>query len=119
MVEFAVMLPVMTLLVFGAIELSNGIFLKQTVSIAAYEGARTASRSTSTDSEVNSRIDEVLNSRGVNNQVVTITPSLATATRGTSITVKVSLPSTELGSAIPLDFLKCKTITRSVTMVRQ
>ncbi len=27
--EFAVMLPVMILLVFGAIEMANGIFLKQ------------------------------------------------------------------------------------------
>ena len=39
-VEFAVCLPVLVLLVFGAIEASSFIFLKQALTVAAYEGVR-------------------------------------------------------------------------------
>ena len=37
-VEFAVCLPVIIMLVFGAIEASSFIFLKQSLNVAAYEG---------------------------------------------------------------------------------
>lgn len=117
-VEFAVLLPVMVALVFGSIEMANGIFLKQAVAEAAYEGARAATRTSGTDAAVNSRVAEVLTSRGISNKTVTITPSLATITRGTQFTVTVNVPSSELGSVLPLQFLKNKTISRSVTMVR-
>lgn len=113
------MLPVMTIMVFGSIEMANGIFMKQAIAVAAYEGARAASRTTGTESIVKSRIDEVLSARSISNETVTISPSLNSVTRGTQVTVTVSVPSSELGSVLPLQFLKNKTITRSVTMVRQ
>jgi Flp pilus assembly protein TadG len=118
-VEFAVMLPVMILLVFGAIEMANGIFLKQAISVSAYEGARAGARSGGTEADVTSRISEVLTSRGIDSQTVTITPSLTAIARGTKVTVTVSVPPSELGTAIPLAFLRTKTFTRSVSMVRQ
>jgi Flp pilus assembly protein TadG len=118
-VEFAVMLPVMILLVFGSIEMANGIFLKQAISVSAYEGARAGARSGGTEAEVRSRISEVLTSRGIDSQTVTITPSLTGIARGTKVTVTVSVPPSELGTAIPLAFLRTKTFTRSVSMVRQ
>lgn len=118
-VEFAVLLPVMILLVFGSIEMANGIFLKQAISVSAYEGARAGSRSGGTEAEVKSRISEVLTSRGIKNQTVTISPSLTGIARGTKVTVTVSVPPSELGTAIPLAFLKTKTFSRSVSMVRQ
>ena len=40
--EFAVCLPVIVLLVLAMIESCTMVFLKQSVSIAAYEGVRTA-----------------------------------------------------------------------------
>ena len=43
-VEFAVCLPVIILLVFGAIEASSFIFLKQSLNVAAYEGIRESIR---------------------------------------------------------------------------
>ena len=41
-VEAAVSLPLLIVLVFGAIEVASGVFLSQTLAIAAYEGAREA-----------------------------------------------------------------------------
>ena len=43
-VELAVCLPVIILLVFGAIEASSFIFLKQSLNVAAYEGIRESIR---------------------------------------------------------------------------
>lgn len=118
-VEFAVLLPIMIVLVFGSIEVANGIFLKQALAVSAYEGARAAARTAATDNDVRTRISEVLTSRGIKNETVTISPVLTSVTRGTTITVTVTVPRTELGTAIPLNFLKSKNFTRSVSMVRQ
>ena len=43
-VELAVCLPVIVLLVFGSIEASSFIFLKQSLNVSAYEGIREAIR---------------------------------------------------------------------------
>jgi Flp pilus assembly protein TadG len=117
-VEFAILLPVIIVFVFGAIELANGIFLKQAVSIAAYEGTRTASNSMGTELAVISRVSEVLSSRGITEKTISITPSLATATRGTPITVTVTVPASQLQSVSPLKYLHNKSFIRSVRMVR-
>lgn len=54
------MLPLIIVLLFTSIELANGIFLKQAVTIAAYEGARSATRPGGSNATAESRIAEVL-----------------------------------------------------------
>lgn len=109
----------MVVLVFSSVEMANGIFLKQAVAVAAYEGARTASQTLGTEAAARTRIDEVLTARGISNETVTISPSLTNVVRGTQISVTVSVPSSELGSVLSLQFLNNKTFARTVTMVRQ
>lgn len=117
-VEFAITLPVVTILVFGSIEIANGIFLKQAVSEAAYEGARAAARPSGTQASAQARIREVLASRGINNETITITPNPNSAARGTKLTLTVSIPPSEISSVSPLQYLQGKTFTKSVAMVR-
>jgi Flp pilus assembly protein TadG len=116
--EFAIMLPLIVMIVFGSIEMSNGIFMKQAIGLAAYEGARAASRPGGTLSQVQSRVQEVLDARGITGQSVTVTPNINTSTaRGTRVSVSVQASAAPL-SMNPLNFLFNKIIERTVVMVR-
>ncbi|MCC9644308.1 pilus assembly protein [Rhodopirellula sp. JC740] len=64
-VEFAVCLPVLLLLVFGSIEASSMIFLKQSLNVAAYESTREAIRDGRSNADAEARARAVLDSRGI------------------------------------------------------
>lgn len=92
-VEAAVTLPVLLLLVFGAIEASQAIHTRQIVSIAAYDAARIATKSAGTEANARVRAAEVLTQMGVNTYTVSFsTPVTETTARGTIISVTVSAP---------------------------
>jgi Flp pilus assembly protein TadG len=117
-VETAVMLPLVVLFVFAPIEIVNGIFHRQSVTIAAYEGARTASLPGSTDSMVIARIEEVLQNRNLANPVITINPPLTTLTpRGTLIDVTVRAERTG-NNTNPLRLFTSEAMEKTVYMVR-
>ena len=63
--EFAVCLPLIILLVFGSIEATSYIFLKQTLNIAAYEGIRESIKIGSDNASGASRAENILLSRDV------------------------------------------------------
>lgn len=95
-IETALLLPVLILLAFGSIELSNMVFLRQSLSIAAYEGARIATKPGATAEQANTRVREVLNARGITSYTVSYTttnnlPITVTSltTRGTQLSVIV------------------------------
>ncbi len=60
MVEFAVILPVLIMVVFGIIQFSIAFNRVQGLHAAAREGARTASIPTATMGDINSRVTEAL-----------------------------------------------------------
>lgn len=64
-VEMAVCLPVMLLLVFGCLELNSSIFLSQTLTSAAHEGALIGSGHGATEADVIDRVEAVLKARNV------------------------------------------------------
>lgn len=64
-VEFAVCLPVLILLVFGSIEASSMIFLKQSLNVAAYESTREAIRDGRSNADAEARARAILDSRGI------------------------------------------------------
>jgi Flp pilus assembly protein TadG len=116
--ETAIMLPVLVIIVFGAIELANGIYLQQTLSVAAYEGARAACRPGATRQEAEQRIAEVLVAREVDDYVVDIFPAISPTTpRTTEITVSITAPASEY-SVGPVRFFQGRTLNRQVRMVR-
>ena len=74
-VEMAICLPVIVLLTFGTIELSSGLFLKQTLTSAAHEGALVGMRLDATEASIRERVELILELREVEDSNITITPS--------------------------------------------
>ncbi len=71
--EFALVLPIILILAFGTIEASSALFLRESVAIASYEGARVAVRKRSTTEDVQKVVMEFLAIRGI--QPVGLSPS--------------------------------------------
>ena len=95
-IELAICLPVLVLLVFGTIEVSNSIFVKQTLTSAAHEGALVGMRSNSTEQQIIDRVDGILASRNVSNCVINILPtgtSFEALAPGETFHVQVGCPS--------------------------
>lgn len=118
-VEFAVCLPLLALLVFGTIEAASRIFLKQTLSVAAYETAREAVRAKPSNSSATALGNDILKSRQVVGGNIKFSPSnFRSAPRGSNITVEVSAPTLD-NSPILGRFIADKTITAKVVMVKE
>lgn len=118
-VEFAVCLPVLVLLVFGAIEASSFIFLKQSLAVGAYEGAREAIRGNGNNADAIARVNNILASRGVNGFAVQFPGGeSADADRGDEIIIEVSAP-TQPNSPLAGQFVSNRTLVSRVVMVKE
>ena len=117
-VESAILLPVLVLLVFAAIEASNAIFLRQSLTVAAFETASVAALTNSSETVARARCAEVLAARNVTEHTVTFTPTIdATISAGTPIEVEVEAPASAYRVG-PVWFLRSKVLSATVTMVR-
>ena len=139
-VEFAVCLPVLLVLVIGAIECTTMIFIKQSLNVVAYEGIRTAIRPAATSTDVATRCQAVITERGLQQCVVTIgettssrvtnadgtititeavrpVTDLSTINRGTELAVVVTVPSAA-NAAMPLRFFRPQ-LSATAVMVKE
>ncbi|MBT5019545.1 MAG: pilus assembly protein [Planctomicrobium sp.] len=117
-VEFALTLPLLMILVIGSIEASNAIFLRQAITIAAYETAQIASAYGGTEIEAKNRGTEILNSYQVKNFTIAVFPPVTAATiPGSKIQVTITAPSNS-NSIGPAWFFKDSTFERKFTMYR-
>lgn len=118
-VEFALIVPLLLMIVMGTIEASTMIYLKQTLHIAAYEAARTALVPKTNASMVETTARRILDDRRVRDASVTVTPNnFSSAATSTWITVRVDAPSNS-NFAVPLLFFRNKTISGSCTMMKE
>ena len=118
-VELAVCLPVLVLLVFGAIEASSFIFLKQSLNVAAYEGVREAVRVGSSNGNGENRAQNILDARNVNDfSIVFVSGNVANIDRGAEVVVEVSAP-TSTNSPLAGQFVPNRTLTARVVMVKE
>ena len=118
-VEFAVCLPVIILLVFGAIEASSFIFLKQSLNVAAYEGIRESIRIDSNNANGVNRAENILDARNVRDfDVAFPNGESADATRGDEIVIEVSAP-TATNSPLAGQFVTNRVLTARVVMVKE
>lgn len=96
--ECALVLPLLILFTVGTIETCSALYLKESLTIAAYEGARVGVRRGGTDAMVTSKITEVLDARGVDYDAASVTAfedaSFTTANDMEHCTVRVSVPFT-------------------------
>jgi Flp pilus assembly protein TadG len=118
-VEFAVCLPVLVLLVFGAIEASSFIFLKQSLNVAAYEGIRETVRVGSNNANGLDRAQNILTARTVNDFSIAFPNGEASAAdRGAEIVIEVSAP-TATNSPLAGQWLANRTLTARLVMVKE
>ncbi|MEO8494398.1 MAG: TadE family protein [Planctomycetota bacterium] len=118
-VEFAVILPVLLLLVLGTVEATSMIYLKQSIQIAAYEGARVALVPGSNKNNVIGACNQILKDRNVQGATVTVTPAaIKNQPYGTFIQVKVRAPC-KLNGFFPPWFYVGKSLVAQVEMMKE
>ncbi len=118
-VELAVILPLLTLVTLGTIEATKMIFLKQSLLVAAFEGARTALVRSTNEGNVVAACNIVLANRRVKNAVVTVSPAdFETQPYGTFIRVTVEAPCSDNCMFAPL-FYGNKQFSESVEMMKE
>ncbi|MDZ4851019.1 MAG: TadE family protein [Pirellulaceae bacterium] len=92
-VEFAIMSPIIILIVFGTIDICSLYYLRQSGKLAAYEGCRIGLTTSGTDALVNNQATRVLNSRRITGYSITTIPPVADLTAGQLLNVRVTMPS--------------------------
>lgn len=91
--EFALVLPVLLMVLFGIAEIGIAITQAQAVEAAAREGGRLASLSSSTVSDVENRVDASLAVIPLDGPAnVTVSPSGCDGREGESVVVTVATP---------------------------
>jgi TadE-like protein len=91
--ELALFLPILVLLAMGTIEACSMIYLKQTLEIAAYEGARVALNPAATSENVEGQALQITTDREITDAAVAITPAdITMADVGTFVRVSVTAP---------------------------
>ncbi|MGB7345607.1 MAG: TadE family protein, partial [Pirellulaceae bacterium] len=121
-VEFAICLPVLIALTLGTMDLCSLIFLKETVTIAAYEGARRGVGRGRTNADVTNRIIEFLDDRDIEYTVANLvqysSPDFTSADTLENVTVTVNVPA-EGNMIIPLGMFDNFIVSASVTMRKE
>ncbi len=117
--EFAVCLPLIMILLLGTIEACSMIYLKQTLSVAAYEGIRAAVTTSGNTANVNSAATRILTARNVSSPTITINPvNFESQPPETWITVTVTAPGSS-NSIIRGWFYDSQNISASATMMKE
>lgn len=117
-VECAVCLPVLLLFVLGLVEACTVIFLKQSLTTAAYEGAQTGLRRGATAADVRAVAERVLTDRRVTGGGVSVSPAgLPAVAEGDPFTVTVTAPAS--GAVLVSGLYSGTTLSASVTMSQQ
>jgi hypothetical protein len=116
-VELAVCLPVVVLLVVATIEACSMIFLKQSLSIAAYDGARAAIRAGATATDVRQTCEQILRDRRIHGATITIEPEqFEHLEPGQYVDVILSAPCGS-NTVVPNTFYRDKTISARASMM--
>jgi len=116
-VELAVCLPVVVLIVIATIEACSALFLKQSLTVAAYEGARTALAERQTSGSVQAACNQILTERNVRGGSVTVSPvNIASLQAGDFIDITVSAPCNS-NSVVPTTFYRGRTLSATASMM--
>jgi Flp pilus assembly protein TadG len=120
-VEFALVAPILLLLVVGTVEVGRAIMVKDTITVASREGARVAGNSAITSiPAVQSAVDNYLAGAGISGATTTVSPSsLSGVADGQPVTVTVSVPYSQVSWVPSPWFLAGQTMTAKSVMVRQ
>jgi Flp pilus assembly protein TadG len=123
--EMALILPILLLLVFGMIEMSNAWRTFQIVTNSAREGARVAILTTSNEADIRLRVQQAIERGGLNAGLATVTvqcfeangdaAGAACTTSGQEARIRVAFPFTfqvlgRLGGLAPITIASTSTM---------
>jgi len=117
--ELAICLPLIVMLMLASIETCSMIFLRHSLTISAYEGARVAIDYDGTTANAMARCNEILAARAVSDASISIVPTtVQNVPRGQSIAITVSAPC-DSNNIIPPWYYGGKTLSATMTMVKE
>lgn len=117
--EFAVCLPVIVLIVLATVEACTMVFLKQALTVAAYEGARVAIAQDSASSDVQQKAEQILAERRINGGAVSVRPNnLSAISPGEYLSVTVTAPAAK-NSVVPITFYRGRSLSATASMMKE
>jgi Flp pilus assembly protein TadG len=115
--ELAVCLPVIVLLVVATVEACSMVFMKQSLTVTAYEGVRTALVKGTTVSDVQATCDQILRDRKIQGGTVVVSPSnFQTLPPGEYVDVTVSAPCDQ-NTIVPNGFYRGRNLSATASMM--
>lgn len=119
-VEFAVVSPVLFLLIFGMLDVGRAVMVQNLMTNAARDGARTAILSDATASDVAAQVEKYLAESSVPGVTVTVSPNpLSSAAIGDPVTVTAQVPFDNVSWLPSSWFFKGVTLDATVVMRRE
>ena len=115
--ETALLLPATVVVVFAAIDCANAIYLKQSLTVAAYEAASVLEEKQGTSEGAEARCEESLSARGIDTFDIQVSPSPDSLAAGDVFLVNVSSPASSYGIG-PQFFFLFSELEATVAMVR-
>ena len=117
--ECAICVPIVVTLTVVTIEMCAAIFLKESITIAAYEGARIGVMKLATPTDVENQCEAILEARNVTGATITVEPDdFSGLGELDPITVVITAP-LEGNSAFIGEFMEGREVRASVTMLRE
>lgn len=116
LVEFALVLPVLVLLLFASVDFSRAFFTLQAVTHASREGARSGIVSGATAADVNGAVNTRLVSAGLTQTASVTVTGVDGAASGDPTTVTVSYPFQTLGGSLIPGWSGTVTLSQTTVM---
>ncbi len=118
-VEAALCLPIIVLLMLGTLEVCAAFHLRESLTVAAYEGARTGVKRRATAEDARARVMDILAARNVTDAQIEIIPDdFSTLDALDPITIRVTA-NTQGNAALVFDAMVDVDVSADVVMVRE
>lgn len=118
-VEAALCLPIIVLLMLGTIDACTMIFLKQSLTIAAYEGGRTALIPGAKASHIKADCQQIIDDRSISGAKIKVRPKKPhEAAAGEQISIEVSAPCAD-NSIMPSLFFQGRELTATAYVMNE
>lgn len=115
--ELAVCLPIIVLILLASIEACSAVFLKHSLTAAAYEGVRVALDQNGTSASVKAKCEEILSDRRVKGATVKIKPaSVESLKPGEYVDVTITAPCSE-NAIVPVTFYRGRSMSATASMM--
>jgi Flp pilus assembly protein TadG len=117
--EFAICLPILLLVSFSLIELCSMMFVKQGLTIAAYEAAHRGVQPAATSADAILAAEEILQQRRIEGGTVTVTPGeILLVEQGDFFTVRVTAPASR-NRMVPLPLFTTSDLSGTAVAMKE